>query len=130
LPRGIQGIEFRGQRQRTGGNLGQLLTDKLQLPQLNNWAGNRLTSRDLTHEVGGTAKDFTYSYPRYNPASQLLIQSLDNTGYAFPDWVASATSYSVNGLNQYTQVGGVAASHDNNGNLRSDGCDPQKSERH
>jgi RHS repeat-associated protein len=80
--------------------------------------------QSLTHDMDGsaTAKDATTSFA-YNPASQIVTRSLTNNAYEFP--VASSNrSYSVNGLNQYTQVTGdspATLGWDANGNLTSDG---------
>ncbi len=75
----------------------------------------------LTHDLDGTgtgsdvAMDFDY-----NPASQIVTRTLTNEAYEFP-LTSSVKSYSVNGRNQYTQVGGTTHSWDANGNLTSDG---------
>lgn len=56
----------------------------------------------------------------YNPASQIASQARTNDIYA---WTGSGNvdrSYVANGLNQYSQVGGLAVSHDMNGNVISD----------
>ena len=58
----------------------------------------------------------------YNLASQITQQMRDNDTYAFPGFVNANNAYAVNGLNQYTSVGGAAFSYDANGNLTSDGA--------
>lgn len=57
----------------------------------------------------------TYTFTEYNPASQLGVQDRDSD--SFSDISITSTSYSVNGLNQYTDVGGVNSLHDDNGYL-------------
>ncbi len=58
----------------------------------------------------------------YNPANQLLARMRTNDAYAFTGTVIGSTGYSVNGLNQYTTVGGATFSYnDKRGNLTSDG---------
>lgn len=66
--------------------------------------------------VGGVGTPITY-----NPASQIGSIARSNTDYA---WNAASNinrSYSVNGLNQYTQAGPVALGYDGRGNLTSSG---------
>ena len=58
----------------------------------------------------------------YNPASQIVTQHRTNHEYVFTGATDVVRGYAVNGLNQYTQVGGVAHAHDANGNLASDGA--------
>ncbi|HEY6642865.1 RHS repeat-associated core domain-containing protein [Povalibacter sp.] len=74
----------------------------------------------LTHELNGTAADQVLEFG-YNPASQVISRIESNPAYAnsTPDAIRS---YSVNGLNQYTSVGGAAHGYDANGNLTSDGA--------
>jgi RHS repeat-associated protein len=75
----------------------------------------------LNHNLAGTAQDVTYTYSAYNPASQLLGQTLSNEGYQWSGGTAANSDYTVNGLNQYTSIGGSSMSYDDNGNLTSDG---------
>jgi RHS repeat-associated protein len=75
----------------------------------------------LSHNLAGTAQDTSYSYSGYNPANQLMAQSRDNDAYAWTGAATGTQSYAVNGLNQYTSVGGAAATYDANGNLQTDG---------
>jgi RHS repeat-associated protein len=63
----------------------------------------------------------TYTYSAYNPASQLLAQTLSNEGYQWSGGTAANSSYAANGLNQYTSIGGSPMAYDANGNLTSDG---------
>jgi RHS repeat-associated protein len=76
----------------------------------------------LTHNLdgAGTANDVAMGFA-YNPASQIVQRSQSNNAYEYP--VTSSTrTYAVNGLNQYTQVGGTSHTWDANGNLTSDGA--------
>jgi RHS repeat-associated protein len=59
---------------------------------------------------------------RHNPAGQIVTQHRSNHDYVFTGSADVVRGYAVNGLNQYTQVGGVAQGHDANGNLVSDGA--------
>jgi RHS repeat-associated protein len=68
----------------------------------------------------GTTYNVTTTFA-YNPANQISARTRTNDTYAFTGHVPGAPSYSVNGLNQYTSVGGVSFTHDLNGNLTSDG---------
>jgi RHS repeat-associated protein len=77
----------------------------------------RLTS--LSHDTGGTAQDVSYGYG-YTPALQIASRTTSIDAYAFPE-TASSRNYTVNGLNQYSAVGGTAHAYDANGNLTSDG---------
>jgi len=74
----------------------------------------------LTQNVSGTAQDLTLSFS-YNPASQVTTRSFTNDAYG---WAApnATRAYSVNGLNQYTAVGGTSYSYDARGNLTGDGA--------
>lgn len=79
----------------------------------------------LVHDLdgSGTANDAAMGFT-YNPASQIATRTLTNDAYDFP-LANSVRTYTVNGLNQYTQItGGTAAtlSWDANGNLTSDGA--------
>ncbi len=78
----------------------------------------------IAHDLdgGGTSRDLTIGFA-YNPASQVVTRAQSNDLYE-QTVAASNRSYAVNGLNQYTQIGGDGAatlSHDANGNLTSDG---------
>jgi RHS repeat-associated protein len=63
-----------------------------------------------------------YTTLGYNPAGQIVTQHRSNHDYVFTGSADVVRGYAVNGLNQYTQVGGVAQGHDANGNLVSDGA--------
>lgn len=84
---------------------------------------SRLTS--LAHDLdgSGTANDVSTSFG-FNPASQIVARTVSNSGYE--DSVVSPNrGYTVNGLNQYTQItspGAAVLTHDANGNLTSDGA--------
>jgi len=75
----------------------------------------------LSHDLdgAGTGNDATFGFS-YNPASQIVTRSLSNNAYEYPVTPA-LRSFTVNGRNQYTQVGGAAHTWDANGNLTSDG---------
>jgi len=79
---------------------------------------SRLAS--LTNNLTGTASDLTKTYA-YNPASQITTETRSNDSYGFAKSAAS-TAYAVNGLNQYTTVGGTAQTYDANGNLTGTGA--------
>ena len=75
--------------------------------------------RTLTNNLTGTTEDLTITFD-YNPASQIVSRDESNALYASTA-DSPAQSYAVNGLNQYSSVGGVAYGHDLNGNLTSVG---------
>jgi RHS repeat-associated protein len=80
--------------------------------------------KTLTHDLPGTAYDEVRSFTR-NPAAQVETRTLSNAVYSFTELPTATTGYSVNGLNQYTQlVSGATAvpTHDDNGNMTSDGA--------
>ncbi len=77
----------------------------------------------LTQDLAGAAYDETRSFT-YNPASQLASRSLSNAVYSFTQTSNVITAYTVNGLNQYTQLtagASVAPTYDPNGNMMWDG---------
>jgi len=74
----------------------------------------------LSHDLTGTAQDQTYTYS-YNAAGQIISRTASNDAYRYVGGAAGTKTYGVNGLNQYTSVGGVTHSYDANGNLQSDG---------
>ena len=76
----------------------------------------------LTHDLdgAGSTNDASLGFS-YNPASQIVTRTLTNNAYEYP--VASSTkSFTVNGRNQYTLVGGATHTWDANGNLTGDGA--------
>ncbi len=78
---------------------------------------SRLAS--LTNDLSGTTNDLSVTFA-YNPASQ--IKSTVRTGdtYAWAGHGAGTTSYSSNGLNQLTSIGGSSSTWDSKGNLTSE----------
>lgn len=81
--------------------------------------------QSLAHDLDGTgtANDLTLTFS-YNAASQILTRALSNSRYEFAHGIATR-SFSVNGLNQYTQISGsspAAPTWDANGNLTFDGA--------
>jgi RHS repeat-associated protein len=78
----------------------------------------RLSSLTNTPIQPGYTAQYTFGY---NPASQIVQQGRDNDAFAWTGAVNQNQSYTPNGLNQYTAVGGTPHSYDANGNLTSDG---------
>lgn len=79
---------------------------------------SRLTS--MLHGFAGTAHNVNTTFA-YNPASQVIDRTRNNTAYAFTGLVNVTRNYAVNGLNQYTTAGPASFTYDANGNLTSDG---------
>lgn len=79
---------------------------------------SRLTS--LGVDVASTAYDVTSAFG-YNPASQTISRTVSNNAYDVTGMSSVGQAYAVNGINQYTSVGGVAVGYDDNGNLTSNG---------
>jgi RHS repeat-associated protein len=73
----------------------------------------------ITDTLAGTASVTTSL--AYNPANQLTTRMITNDAYTFAGSTSGSTGYSVNGLNQYTNVAGVSFGYDARGNLTSDG---------
>lgn len=73
-----------------------------------------------TQDLNDIVNDLTTTFT-YNNASQVTSRSLDNTAYAYSGNDNVTGSYTVNSMNQYTSAGGKTITHDNNGNLTSDG---------
>ncbi len=74
----------------------------------------------LTHDLAGTAGDLTLTLG-YNTAGQISSRASSNNAYT---WVAPTNvdrAYGFNGLNQYTQAGGVGFAYDARGNLTNSG---------
>ncbi len=69
---------------------------------------------------GSSAADVSWGFTR-NAASQILTESQDNDSYSWDGHVDANRNYTVNGLNQYTDVGSDAFCYDANGNLTADG---------
>jgi RHS repeat-associated protein len=75
----------------------------------------------LSHNLDGgtTTNDVALGFA-FNPASQITTRTISNAAYEAP-FAAGVKSYTSNGLNQYSQVGGTAYAWDANGNLTDDG---------
>lgn len=83
-------------------------------------AVSRLTSQSIN--LAGSADDLTISIPGYNPAGQITVQTRSNDAYAFRRFPPGGSRpYTSNGLNQYTQSGGVHPTYDARGNLVTSG---------
>lgn len=78
--------------------------------RLQSWAEN----------LAGSTADISTTFT-YNAANQIGTRTRDNTSYDFTAYAGGASTYTPNGLNQYSSVGGVNLSYDLNGNLTSDG---------
>ncbi|WP_439538910.1 RHS repeat domain-containing protein [Sphingomonas sp.] len=78
----------------------------------------RLGGTTVQHYSGAGVTGYATSLA-YNPASQ-IVSHLRDDAFA-PSRVSSDRVYAVNGLNQYSNVGGNTYSYDPNGNLTSDG---------
>jgi len=74
--------------------------------------------QSLSHEMVGSYGDQTWTYG-YNPASQVTTRQSANLLYDARGG-QSTRAYSINGLNQYTEVGGAAVRYDLRGNLVCD----------
>lgn len=68
----------------------------------------------------GSSSDSTTGFA-YNPASQIASATRSNDAYAWTGGVNADRSYTANGLNQYSAVGGASLAYDANGNLTSEG---------
>jgi RHS repeat-associated protein len=78
---------------------------------------SRLTQ--LAQDLSGTVNDQTLGFS-FTAASQISQRTASNDNF---NWItpAASRSYTANGLNQYTNVGGSAFNYDARGNLISDG---------
>ena len=56
---------------------------------------------------------------KYNPAHQIVTDQVSNIGYRYQGNHNKVGSYSVNNLNQYTDIAGTFVNHDINGNFTS-----------
>jgi len=74
----------------------------------------------LRHNLAGTGRDLTYTYTR-NQAGEITSQSWNNDVYQWNGAANASTSYTANGLNQYTKAGAASLVYDANGNLTGDG---------
>jgi RHS repeat-associated protein len=75
----------------------------------------------IADDLAGNAADQATTTDAYNPAGQITQITRVNDRYQFTGSTNAAASYTSNGLNQYTAVGGRAFTYDANGNLTSDG---------
>ncbi len=73
------------------------------------------------HRLAGTAGDLRVSFG-YNPAGQIVSRTGDNDAYASTAVNAGDVASPVNGLNQLTNIGAAATTHDARGNLTFDGA--------
>ena len=80
----------------------------------------RLSS--LVTDIAGSNGDNTRGFA-YNPAGQIAQTTQSNDSYAFDQLANADRYYTANGLNQYTQAGGVSLGYDTRGNLTSSGSD-------
>jgi hypothetical protein len=79
----------------------------------------------LSHNLDGavTTNDVSFGFT-FTPASQVATRNLSNGSYAFINTPTVSRSYTVNGLNQYTDINSpamVAPNYDPNGNMTWDG---------
>ena len=74
----------------------------------------------LSHDLAGSSADVTFTYTR-NQAGQITGLDTDQPGYVWLPEASPEDDYTVNGLNQYTEVSWRIFTHDGNGNLTSDG---------
>jgi RHS repeat-associated protein len=81
-------------------------------------AVSRLAS--LGHDLAGTANDVTATFT-HDPASGIATRTRNNDAYAFPGFADVNRTDTINGLNQVTQTGTTALSHDARGNVTAIG---------
>lgn len=77
---------------------------------------SRLNS--LAHTFSSPANDVTYSITQYNADDQITSETISNSGYAV--LATGSQSYTANGLNEYSAVGGTSFGYDGRGNLTGD----------
>jgi RHS repeat-associated protein len=77
----------------------------------------RLSS--LSQTLATTADNVSFSY-LYNPDDQIVSDNISNSAY-YPLTDAATSSYTANGLNEYSAVAGTSYSYDGRGNLTSNG---------
>ncbi|AXK42359.1 RHS repeat-associated core domain-containing protein [Erythrobacter aureus] len=80
----------------------------------------RLSS--LVTNLVGSSADNTRGFA-YNPAGQIAQTTQSNDSYVFNALANADRPYTVNGRNQYTQVGSTALGYDARGNLTGSGGD-------
>jgi RHS repeat-associated protein len=76
---------------------------------------NQRGLKDLDFDLPGTNRDQSIDFA-YSPSGQIASRTRSNSAY---DWIttSASTSYTDNGLNQYTAVGGIAVGYDGRGNF-------------
>jgi RHS repeat-associated protein len=79
---------------------------------------SRLNS--LSNALATASDNVSFSFTGINPGDQITSQTISNSSY-YPLANSASRSYSPNGLNQYSAVGGTTYSYDGRGNLLSDG---------
>lgn len=99
---------------------------------LNRWSGSAWSSpttytydgvsrlKSMAHNLNGTTHDVRTNFA-FNPASQVVNRTRNNSSYEFTGAVNLSRAYTVNGLNQYLTSGPATFTYDANGNLTSDG---------
>jgi RHS repeat-associated protein len=75
---------------------------------------------DIGLDLSGSSHD-VWTDLSYNPASQIVSKTINNTGYNFTLPSAYTDTYADNGLNQYTSAGGATPTYDSRGNTTNDG---------
>ena len=114
----------------TGNTLITNQYDDLARPDVQTTLGNAKT--DLDYDSISRLGAINYTFPGstgynavtsfdYNPASQIRQKAESNAVYRYTEKGSKTGSYAVNGLNQYTTVGGKLYTYDANANLTSDG---------
>ncbi|MBO9501195.1 RHS repeat-associated core domain-containing protein [Brevundimonas sp. A19_0] len=82
------------------------------VPNSRNWS--------MSLNLAGTTNDVTWSFAS-NPSGQIISRESSNPAYDYPMAGMTTRTYAPDGLNQYDTVGGATYSHDQRGNLTSDG---------
>ena len=80
-------------------------------------AVSRLNS--LSNTLATASNDVSFSFGD-NPDDQIINETISNSAY-YPLASSASQSYTPNGLNEYSAVGGTTYSYDARGNLQSDG---------
>jgi len=73
----------------------------------------------IDQDLASTSRDLSLGF-QYNPASQVIQRTVSNDAYSYFSTTQNR-SYQADGLNRYSQVGGVTFDYDGRGNLRFDG---------
>jgi RHS repeat-associated protein len=74
----------------------------------------------INDDLAGASYDLTTTF-QHNSVGQIVARTRTNALYSFGYYTNTSRSYGVNGLNQYSTVGGNAHGYDSNGNLVWDG---------